>query len=294
MTEREAVTIGINAYPDGAALSGCVNDAVDWGDALRRRGYNVLTMLDGVATKTNILDTVAQLVASTGYGDRLVIQFSGHGSRVVDRSGDEADGYDEVLVTMNDAGDGFDFIRDDDIARIIGDRKRGARLTFICDSCYSGTVTRFADFDLDAAPDEVDHRTKIRFMPPAKLLGTKATKGTPEPELGDVAAGRATKVGQTTAAVLMSGCAEDEYSYDAWFDHISVGRPNGAFTRVAVDALNAPPVLGGGTVVALPVVEDLTYNRWYAAIRASLPSEAYPQTPMLLGTSHQRHYTAVD
>jgi metacaspase-1 len=75
------------------------------------------------------------------------------------------------------------------------------------------------------------------------------------------------------AALLMSGCQDLEYSYDAHFDD----RPNGAFTYVALAALRELPA-------------GATYRDWTAAIAEQLPSQDYPQTPGLDGSSSQRKW----
>jgi hypothetical protein len=67
-----------------------------------------------------------------------------------------------------------------------------------------------------------------------------------------------------SAALLLAGCQDDEYSYDAYF----LGKPNGAFTYVAISALSKLP-------------PDATYAHWYKEIRKALPSRQYPQTPNL-------------
>ena len=36
---RTALCVGVNAYPS-SSLAGCVNDALDWRDALLLRGYD--------------------------------------------------------------------------------------------------------------------------------------------------------------------------------------------------------------------------------------------------------------
>ena len=66
---------------------------------------------------------------------------------------------------------------------------------------------------------------------------------------------------------------DTEYSYDASFGN----RPNGAFTRVALDTLSK---LG----------TQATYAEWHRAIRAALPSADYPQTPQLMASRHQRQW----
>ena len=68
----------------------------------------------------------------------------------------------------------------------------------------------------------------------------------------------------------MSGCQDTEYSYDAWFQ----GRPNGAFTFVALRALKSLPT-------------KATYRDWYNAIRKMLPSQQYPQSPNLYGSTNE-------
>ena len=66
--------------------------------------------------------------------------------------------------------------------------------------------------------------------------------------------------------ILISGCSDSEYSYDAEFD----GRPNGAMTALALRVIKQNP--------------DVTYREFYAGLRALLPSEDYPQTPQLEGS----------
>jgi metacaspase-1 len=70
---------------------------------------------------------------------------------------------------------------------------------------------------------------------------------------------------QKYPALLAAGCKDPEYSYDASFN----GRPNGAFTRVAIDALRKNPA---------------TPKAWMTDIRTKLPTEIYPQTPSLYGS----------
>jgi metacaspase-1 len=78
------------------------------------------------------------------------------------------------------------------------------------------------------------------------------------------------------AALLMSGCRDLEYSYDAHFG----GRPNGAFTYVALAALRDLPA-------------NATYADWMSAIARQLPSQDYPQTPGIDGSSTQRKWTVL-
>jgi hypothetical protein len=129
----------------------------------------------------------------------------------------------------------------------------------ISDSCHSGTVTRFA-------PSTRPDADKVRFLPPGVFLDpAEAERAARMPR---VPAGR-----PRHAALLMSGCQDTEFSYDA---HVG-GRPNGAFTYVALSTLRELP-------------PSATYRDWKAAISRALPSQDYPQTPGLDGSSSQRQW----
>src|SRR4051794_1140457 len=89
-----ALLIGIDHYPNlepGYQLSGCANDVT----ALRQvlvdtYGFppaNVRTLLNEDAKRDAILDALDRLAHETEAGDIVVIQFSGHGSQVIDREG---------------------------------------------------------------------------------------------------------------------------------------------------------------------------------------------------------------
>lgn len=65
----------------------------------------------------------------------LTVFFAGHGAQVVDTSGDEADGYDEVMVF--DSG----YIVDDDLAIYLQKYSAGtAHTILLSDCCHSGTI----------------------------------------------------------------------------------------------------------------------------------------------------------
>jgi hypothetical protein len=256
-----ALCIGINDYPGtGSDLKGCVNDAQDWDAALQERGLATELMLDRDATKQAIHKGIRKIVADTGSGEVGVITFSGHGSWKPDESGDEPDMRDELLCPY-DINDG-QYLSDDELYELYGDRQRGARIVMISDSCHSGSVAKLAPPD-----DQDDTPDRVRFLAPEFFLE------------GDLlfrarAIGRPRVVSRPrTTALLMAGCQDDEYSYDASFN----GRPNGAFTHVALRALQG-------------LARDASYSDWFRAIQGSLPSASHPQSPNLAGTSHQRRW----
>lgn len=118
-----------------------------------------------------------------------------------------------------------------------------------------------------APPLDGADRATVRFLPPGPYLGKKELARARNAErLPAKGLSRGT-------ALLMSGCRDDQFSYDASFG----GRPNGAFTRVALDTL-------------AKLQPGATYADWHKEICKLLPSANYPQAPQLVGTSTQRKW----
>lgn len=259
---RQALCIGINDYPGtGSDLAGCVNDVKDWAEALTVRGYSVETMLNREATGKAIRNGIRELVGSARPGDSIVIQYSGHGSFVPDKDGDEPDGTDECICPYDIASKGP--ITDDELFDLYSSRKQGVKLLVISDSCHSGTVARFAPVTTPATiMGKGAPRRTVRFLPPAAYLSKKEIS-----RLGERRQRRAASPPGRYAALLMAGCQDSEYSYDAYFQ----GRPNGAFTFVALREL-------------AKLKSGATYRDWFGAIRKALPSQQYPQSPNLYGS----------
>ena len=256
----KAICIGINDYPGaGNDLNGCVNDANDWAAELGRRGFEVATLLDRHATGAAIRKSIKALVENGKRGDTIVVQFSGHGSFVPDADGDEPDGTDECICPV-DTRNGY--ITDDELFDLYAARENGVRVVMIADSCHSGTISKFAPI---TTPPTIEGQSapqrKVRFLPPASFLAPR--------KLTALGTGRALRRASTPgrhAGLTLSGCQDAEYSYDGFF----LGRPNGVFSFVALEALKTLP-------------ESATYQDWHGAIRRKLPSRQYPQTPNLYG-----------
>jgi hypothetical protein len=261
-----ALCIGIDDYPgtDGD-LAGAVNDARDWAAALRKRGFQVNMLHDRKATGAAIRKGIRDLLKRCTAGDLAVIQYAGHGSFVPDKDGDEPDGTDECLCPHDVKRRGV--IKDDELFELLSDRPAGVRVVMISDSCHSGTVARFAP--ISTPPTTAGRgapRRTVRFLPPAAYLPKRQTA-----QLGARRARRPASPPGRYACLLLAGCQETEYSYDAYFK----GRANGAFSFVALRALKA--LKPGGT-----------YAEWHKAIRRSLPSRQYPQTPNLYGSGQMK------
>lgn len=256
---KRALCVGINNYPGtNSDLSGCVNDAQDWAAELRTRDYDVTILLDSSATLSRITNGLKELLSDAKRGDQLVFTFSGHGSWLPDRDGDDEDTRDEMLCPY-DVTNGA-YLMDDMISDIFEEKPTGVKLFFISDSCHSGTVSRFAL--TERRPQE--QQTRVRFLPPLNFVRDR--------ELAEIirqTPHHSRRLIEKYPSVLLAGCRDTEYSYDAWFNR----RPNGAFTRVAIDALRRNP--------SKPV-------EWMRFIRERLPSNDYPQTPQLYGNARAK------
>lgn len=254
---KRALCVGINDYPGtGSDLNGCVNDAKDWEGALRAREFEVTRLIDAEASRGAILNHLSELVSRTGPGDVAVFTYSGHGTWVPDVDNDESDGRDEAICPA-DGG----IILDDDLYEVFRGAAVGARIVFLSDSCHSGSVAKMA-------PSLEPSRGKVRFLAPELVLRDQAQLA----RAFRVERRRAVSSSRPTA-LLISGCTDLELSWDAYF----AGRPNGAFTHVALEALKSLP-------------DTATYVQWHRAIRDRLPSQDYPQSPQLTATRAQREW----
>lgn len=266
---KKALLMGINRYRvPGSDLRGCVNDVRQMRDVLielynfPKDGISVLTDLD--STKAAMQKALEKLVAAARSGDVLFVHYSGHGSNVPDKSGDEADFRDEILCPTD--LDWKDPLLDDWLRSLFDTVAEGVNLTVVMDCCHSGTNTR-AIMPLDSkAPMQ-------RFLPcPLDLLAVESGRAL----RGALRSTRKTGPSQATAPdvkdvdlpeILITGCRDDQTSADAFIE----GDYHGALTHSLVSTIRR----AGGR---------LTYRDLHA--RASqLMDKKYTQTPQLEGRS---------
>ena len=261
---NRALCFGINNYPGtDSDLSGCVNDANDWADALTARAFQVTNILDAAATKATMVQSIGELLASAKAGETCVITYSGHGTWEPDQGSDEPDGRDEGLCPHDI--DKVGALLDDEIRVLFAQRAAGVRLVLLSDSCHSGSVTRGDESDVDPG------MPRARFLPPAVWLPKAKLAGASSPK-SPATSGLAT----AGSDLLLAGCTDLQYSWDTSFG----GRPNGAFTFYALKTLKKLPAKG-------------TYEAWFKAIRDYLPSTRLPQNPQLKGPKKMRTSSAL-
>lgn len=160
---RRAVVIGIDAYESAPAASANANspfsaravsnlpnavaDARAFAALLVSRFRfdpdDVVVLLDADATRDGILSALrSHLVDRSESGDTAVVYFVGHGSRIASRHPRARLGRDQTIVPF-DARSGARDIWDKELAFILNDvLDRGAEVTAIFGSCYSGDIVR--------------------------------------------------------------------------------------------------------------------------------------------------------
>lgn len=254
---KKALVFSINDYPGTQNdLQGCNNDSQNWADLLKNQyGFEIYNrIIDSSATRSNVKKDMLDLIVNSQDGDVLVITYSGHGTSVVDLDNDEEDGKDECICLY----DGL--MKDDEIRDVLNKLPSGVKLTFISDSCFSGTVTRsfmicMNDFTYVSTPKYLPPKDNIDAI---HVMGLPSKRSFAIPEEG-------------MNHILISGTDDRSYSYDANID----GKACGAFSYYAIKVLKENPVI--------------TYNAFYEKLRKYLPNNQYPQNPQLEGSEENKN-----
>lgn len=197
--KSQALLIGCNYIGTPNQLNGCINDANNIKDFLISIGFNnnnIKMITDNTInkpTKKNILDAFKTLLMNAKAGDIVFWLFSGHGSYVQDRNGDEDLGVDQCIYTLD-----RQFIVDDELKALIQKYlKKDTCLFALFDSCFSGSV-------LDLKYQYMDSLNYDKYFEHAKESETIGN--------GNV--------------VMISGCNDKQTSADAFIN----GNATGAMT----------------------------------------------------------------
>ncbi len=215
---KRGLIIGIDAYTELSLryqLKGCVNDARLIHSILTEQfGFppdHLTLLLDEDAKRDRILAAFDQLVEDTQPDDMVVFHYSGHGSQMRDREGDEPDGWDETIMP-SDSGRGDkenrDITDDEIYLRLLKLGEKTSHITLIFDCCHSGSVTRDAFGGLSRSV-EADERS-IDELPPSPL-GADDTQLT---RAGTRDAGPSGWLPIGQKYVVLAGCRDEESSYE--------------------------------------------------------------------------------
>lgn len=266
--KKKALLIGVNRYKvPGANLRGCVNDVENMKSVLGRfYGFgqrDIKTLVDYRATKARMESEIIKLIDGAKSGDVLYLHFSGHGSNVPDKNGDEAEGRDEILCPTN--LDWRDPMLDDWIRKTFDSLAAGVNLTVVFDCCHSGSATR--------AIRPPDAPEIPRFLAcPLDLMAAESGRSLRGTTRGTRAERRRTikPVKDVEAVdipeVLITGCRDYQTSADAFIK----GSYHGALTYNLVAAIKAKR-------------GKLTYRELHAEAKARVKKGGFRQVPQLEG-----------
>ncbi len=258
---KRAVLIGVDEYLSGdvSDLRGCGND-VDLMESVLVGKFDfapddVEVLKNEDATREAIIGLIRSHLGQSEAGDIALVHYSGHGSQMLDKSGDEADGKDETIVPHDSRqGDVFD-INDDEINGLMKEiSERTSNVVFILDSCHSGTAARAVASGNVARKTPADERP-----PPDPEPWALGSRGFEESADGIRLPG--------ANYVLISGCRANELSNETVFD----GARHGALTFFLARALKAAR-------------DQTTYRDVMEQVKADVSSRFSLQHPQLEGT----------
>lgn len=108
------------------------------------RRENIWLLLNAAATKSNIEKAMYELARTAKPDDGVLIYFSGHGSRIPDRDGDEEDNIDEVFLPYDAIATREETYIVDDLLGYWVSRIVSENVVVVFDTCYSGGQARIA------------------------------------------------------------------------------------------------------------------------------------------------------
>jgi metacaspase-1 len=261
---KKALLVGVNTYRlPGCNLQGCVNDVTNVRDILLKYfGFTVKeirVLTNSRATREGILSRLEWLVKDAQAGDRLLFHFSGHGSQIRDREGDELkDQLDELICPHDMDWDGT-YIVDDEMKAMCAGLPKGVHLEVLLDCCHSGTGTREApDLFRPSGTSMVKEGWQERFLPPPMDILCR------QMDEDDLPIVRFLKSDNPANPVLFSGCRDNQTSADAFIS----GSYNGAFTYYFCKHVRTTQ----GRISRADLLKRL---------RSSLRYEGYDQVPQL-------------
>jgi len=256
-TKGKALLIGINYNGTGSQLNGCINDVHKIYKYLIHQCkfdpdcIHILTDDDHISdnmlpTKANIIREIKWLTLKndSNQDTSLFFHYSGHGSYVYDRNGDEKDRRDETICPLDYAKVGF--ITDDHLRKILVeplDNLKNVHLTCLLDCCHSGTL-------LDLRYNyRVIHDPKVSENVRFNITQDKHYKKT------------------TNKIIVFSGCMDKQYSADAWIER----KAQGAMTWAFVNIINKYK----------KSKRRLSYKKFIRDLQMLLKKNGYKQIPQL-------------
>ncbi|MBX9695262.1 MAG: caspase family protein [Cyanobacteria bacterium] len=255
--EKFALMIGINDYKT-SPLSGCENDTLEFKKLLvedygfKDDGTHIRVLLNRQATKQNIVSAIRQqLIANAKKSPDaiFVFQYSGHGSQVPDRDGDEPDGLDETICPVDTTMDGKGDIMDDELGDLVKElTEHTENVTLILDCCHSGSNLRASEFK------------SRRLDRPALIAKARKTRGAGEGQDKPI-------LPPSSRYVALVGCMPNELSLET---EVVQGKSHGLMTYNLINSLrHSSP--------------SITYRELWSKVSSAVSQYASSQNPQIEG-----------
>jgi hypothetical protein len=225
MARLRAVLVGVDEY-EGASvptLNGCANDValVRWllKTCFGVPNEDIRVVVNQRATKANIVHRLEAMIRASEPGDVAVFYFSGHGSQIRDRNGDElTDQLDELICPHDMDWDAGTYIIDDDLDAIFSGLPPGVLLEAFFDCCFWGAGPR----ELAPEPRPLSLRPDVRYLLPPVDIAARAEGEEERLGIHQLSGSETFATGNVYWAASNEGQAAAE-------DYVE-GRANGIFT----------------------------------------------------------------
>lgn len=253
--KKHALIFAIGDYPEQGGW-GKISSGQDVGyikNTLLKQGFpttNITIVADSAATKKGIEAALKNLISTVNTNDVVVIHFSSHGEQVADNNGDEADGYDETIVSFDAAlstnKDAIargsvskteyeklqaNYFRDDEFGKYIQQiraklGKNGDVVVFM-DNCHSGTGTRGAAKTRGGKPAlKPDGYFPVNQQKATEVFGETSTSRGNESDLATyvvISAAQASELNYETTDDNNVGMGSLTYAISKVFENIKAG-----------------------------------------------------------------------
>lgn len=224
---KRALLIGINYKGSPIELNGCINDVKNIKDILINNfnyiedNIRILTEESNlIPNKLTIERSIRWLITSIQAGDTLFFHYSGHGASIQDKSGDESDGKDEVIIPLDYKSTGV--ITDDWFyTNLIQRIPVGVKLFSFMDCCHSGTLfdLKYNWNYLGRTKDELTSKNSFNYR-----SDDWTTEYTFKYE-------KENDIGSNSFICMFSGCEDSQVSMDAKINNTYTG----AFTYCFIE-----------------------------------------------------------
>jgi hypothetical protein len=258
---KRALLVGINNYKYAdriSPLAGSLNDVADLRQVLIGKfeflPENIMVLEDSQATHAGIMNAIQNhLIAKSQPGDIVVFQYSGHGSLMKDPTGKKISGLDETIVpydSRDPEGKVFDISGTELHQALVQLASKTKNVTFILDSCHSGTLVRGA---------------RVRFIP-------ADTRDIPASEAATIRGLTVSESGTSPKFAYISAATSKENA----FEHFAGGKDHGALIYFLTQQLRS----AGAGATYRDVMDGVVGN-----VTANYPG----QHPSLEGVEADQH-----